>query len=250
MPFPLLATKLYIPKPRKSLVHRPRLIERLDQGLYQGSKLTLVSAPAGYGKTTLIADWIHKAQSTNHDSHFTWLSLDEADNDVTRFFTYLIAALQEIDQAIGAELQPILETDADLPMEPLLTALVNDIAAWGADSRPGSRLVLVLDDYHLINEFSIHEALDFLIDHIPPCMRLVILTRADPPMPLGRLRVQQALLEIREVDLQFTADEATTFLNSLMGLDLSGRRYQRLESSNGRLDRRTPIGCPDPTGSG
>ena len=129
-------------------------------------------------------------------------------SDLYNFFiSYLIAAMQGIDPSIGAELRPILETDADLPVEPMLTSLVNDVATWGGDIRNEKRFVLVLDDYHLITEFGVHEALDFLVDHIPPHLHLVIMTRVDPPMPLGRLRVQRALLEIREVDLKFNLDE-------------------------------------------
>ena len=231
----LLSTKLNIPQVSQKMVHRPRLIEQMNGG-FRGDdsnfarKLTLVSAPAGYGKTTLAAEWLAELAADNSAHYLTWLSLGATDNDFARFFSYLILALQQIDTAIGAEIQPILESDTDLPTEPLVTTLVNDIAAWGAACRPGQRCVLVLDDYYLITEFSIHTALDFLIDHLPSCMQLVIITRVDPPIPLGRLRVQRALLEIREVDLQFTTDEATTFLNSLMGLDLAATDISALEA--------------------
>lgn len=215
----LLSTKLYIPRPHREWVHRPRLIERLDTG-FQG-KLTLVSAPAGYGKTTLVSDWIARSKIPA-----AWLSLDASDNDLARFFSYLIAALQQIDPGIGAAIQPILETNADPPVEiePLLTALVNDVAA------SASRFALVLDDHHVIREFGIHKALDFLFDHIPPGMHMVITCRADPPMPLGRLRVQRELTEIREADLRFTVDETTAFLNHLMGLALSNEDVVNLET--------------------
>ena len=225
----LLQTKLYIPPLRSNLVPRPRLIDQLNQSLDAGSKLTLVSAPAGYGKTTLITDWINNRLDTSHETCFSWLSLDEADNDPPRFFSYLIAALQKIDPFIGADVPSILETNADVPLEHLLTSLVNDIAYWAGDHQAptdqpdngAQRLVLVLDDYHLIGEFRIHESLDFLIDHIPSGMHLVIISRTDPPMPVGRLRVQQALTEIREADLRFTDVEARSFLNDFMGLDIS-----------------------------
>ena len=195
MQYSLLKTKLNIPPLRPNLVPRPRLIERLDQGLQQGSKLTLVSAPAGYGKSTLVTEWISElaegreisrageetiTQSASHrvaDSQVAWLSLDATDNDIAHFISYLIASLQRIDQSIGAEIQPIVETDSDLPLESLVTALVNDIADWGAKCRPGQRCILVLDDYYHITEFSIHVALDFLIDHLPTCMQLVIMTK-------------------------------------------------------------------------
>jgi len=238
VPDTLLSTKLYIPRTRQRLVQRPRLIERLDAGLQR--KLTLVSAPAGYGKTILITQWlltlageetitpfpVHRVPR----SQIAWLSLDKTDNDPHRFFSYLIVALQKIDPSIGVDIQPILETERGLPIEPLLAILVNDIAACGADSSPGQRFVLVLDDYHLIAEINIHKALDFLIDHIPPCLHLVILTRADPPMPLGRLRVQRELTEVREADLHFTLEETAAFLNDIMDLTLSIDDVEILEA--------------------
>jgi LuxR family maltose regulon positive regulatory protein len=213
----LLSTKLHIPQSRRELVLRPRLTERLDVGLR--GKLTLACAPAGYGKTTLVSDWIARAQIAA-----AWLSLDASDNDLGRFFSYLIAALQQIDPDIGMDIQPILETDADLPIERLLTALVNDIVA------SGNRFALILDDYHVITEFKIHQALDFLFDHLPPGMHVVLISRANPPMPLGRLRVQGQLTEIREVDLRFTPDEATAFMKDVMGLGLSSAEIERLEA--------------------
>jgi LuxR family maltose regulon positive regulatory protein len=225
----LLSTKLNIPQVSQKVVHRPRLIERLNQGLNEGAKLTLVSAPAGYGKTTLVTEWLAEMSAADPAPYTAWLSLDKSDNETSLFVSYLIAAMQRIDPSIGAELRPILETDADLPVEPMLTSLVNAVAGRGSNIRNEKRFVLVLDDYHLITEFGIHEALDFLVDHIPPHLHLVIMTRVDPPMPLGRLRVQRALLEIREVDLQFNLDEATTFLNRLMSLDLSVENVKVLE---------------------
>jgi LuxR family maltose regulon positive regulatory protein len=258
MPDPLLSTKLYIPQIGQKVVRRPRLIERLTAGLVGKNgnfarRLTLVSAPAGYGKTTALvellstlagerafADRPGSGKETKESvtettqrriarPQIAWLSLDKSDNEIGRFLDYLIAAMQEMEPSIGNEIHPVLETDTDLPIEPLLTALVNDIAGCGANSQPGRRFILILDDYHLISNFSIHEALDFLIDHFPPCMHLVILTRVDPPMPLGRLRVQGALLELREVDLRFTFDESTEFLNGVMGLDLADEDIIALE---------------------
>jgi len=213
----LLATKLYVPRPHRELVPRPRLTERLDTGL-QG-KLTLVSAPVGYGKTMLVSDWVGHS-----DVPVTWLSLDQSDNDIARFFGYLIAALQQIDPGIGTDIQPIVEPGTDLPMEHLLTALVNDIAATEG------RLALVLDDYHVIHEIKIHQTLDFLFDHLPPGMHVLIISRTDPPMPLGRLRVQQQLTEIREADLRFTVEEADAFFNDLMALSLSSEDVENLEA--------------------
>ena len=215
----LLSTKLHIPRSRRELVHRPRLIERLDAG-FRG-KLTLVSAPAGYGKTTLVTDWIAHSQVPA-----VWLSLEKSDNDLSRFLSYLIEALQGIHPDIGTDVQSILDPEADPigEIEQLLTALVNDIAG------SATRLALVLDDYHLVTEFKIHQALDFLLDHLPPGIHVVIISRADPAMPLGRLRMYQELTEIRQADLQFAVDEAGTFLNDLMGLTLSVKEIASLEA--------------------
>ena len=214
---PLLTTKLHIPTPRSDLVARPRLIERLDAGM-QG-KITLISAPAGYGKSTLVSEWIAHAKIP-----VTWLSLDASENDITQFFIYLIAALQQINPNIGVDVQSILDAGADPPIENLLTALVNDITALAP------RFALVLDDYHLIQEIKVHQAIDFLFDHFPPGMHMVILSRIDPPMSLGRLRAQRELTEIREADLRFTHDEVAAFLNQKMGLALSNQDIQNLET--------------------
>jgi LuxR family maltose regulon positive regulatory protein len=208
MPNTLLSTKLYIPHPKRELVHRPRLIERLHTGMAR--KLTLISAPAGYGKTTLVSDWIARSQVPA-----AWLSLDASDNDVGRFFNYVIAALQGVHPDIGSEIRPILESEADPPIEHLLTALVNDIAV------SAKNMILILDDYHVIREIKIHHALSFLLDHIPPGTHVVITSRTDPPMPLGRLRVRRELTEIRESDLRFALEETTAFLNDLTNLGLS-----------------------------
>ncbi len=217
MPDTLLSTKLYIPPPRPDLVARPRLTERLEAGTH--GKLTLVSAPAGYGKSTLISEWIAHSKVPT-----AWLSLDASDNDLAQFFSYLIAALQRINPDIGVDIQPILEVGGDLPIENLLTSLVNDITA------SATRFTLVLDDYHIIQDIKIHQALDFLFDHFPPGMHMVIISRTIPPMPLGRLRVQRELSDIREVDLRFSFDETTSFLNDLMGLALSPENIQKLEA--------------------
>ena len=231
----LLSTKLYLPRARQKMVLRPRLIERMNAGLRSAEgdfacKLTLLSAPAGYGKTTLATEWLAELSAQEPAPKLAWLSLEEEDNNVIRFLSYLIAALQQVNPAIGAELQPLLQTESDVPVEPVLTALVNEITDYGSNSATGAGFVLVLDDYHFISDFRIHEALDFLIDHIPPCMHLVILSRIDPPIPLGRLRVLRAMSEFRQADLQFNMEEATTFLNCLMGLDLSAEDVEALEA--------------------
>ncbi|MFC2046024.1 LuxR C-terminal-related transcriptional regulator [Chloroflexota bacterium] len=221
MPNTLLATKLHIPRLRRDLVHRPRLMERLDAGL-QG-KLTLVSAPAGYGKTTLVADWIDVSQAPA-----AWLSLDEADNDPARFLTYVIAAFQRIDENIGVDVQAALAESQSPPGETLLTRLVNDIAA--ARDKEGQKTVLVLDDYHLITAQTVHKALNFLLGHLPETVHMLVSGRSDPPLPISRLRVQGEITEIRTPELRFTEGEAVAFLNDLMGLGLSSGDVAALEA--------------------
>ena len=213
---PLLATKLLKPSPYPNLVPRPDLLDKLNAG--GKGILTLVSAPAGYGKTTLINEWIRSSPAPS-----CWLSLDKGDNDVARYFSYLIAALQEIHPTIGAEIRPTLEADTTPPIEHLLTALVNDIATSGGE------FTLVLDDYHLIREVKIHQALDFLFDHVPPGMHTVLITRVDPPMALGRLRAHRTLTEIRESELRFSSEESTAYFNDLMELGLTPDELQRLD---------------------
>jgi LuxR family maltose regulon positive regulatory protein len=207
---PLLTTKLYIPAVRRDLVSRPRLIERLNEGLHRGHRLTLVSAPAGYGKTTLLSEWVATCGRP-----IAWLALDSGDNDPARFLAYLIAALQKIEDGVGTGVLDRLQAPQQPPMEDLLTALINQIDGVSAS------FVLALDDYHLIKAQRIHEALAFLLDHPPQNMHLVVATRADPPWQFARLRGRGQLTELRLADLQFTPDEATVFLNQVMGLRLS-----------------------------
>lgn len=204
----VLATKLYIPPLRARTVRRPRLMARLEEGLELGHRLTLISAPAGFGKTTLVAGWMHSRGSTLPAVALTWLSLDENDNDPARFFTYFVAALQKVDPAIGQGAQ-VMASDALLP------SLVNDVAAT---PQP---FVLVLDDYHLIQAPPIHQAMSFLLEHQPPQMLLVIATREDPPLPLSRLRARAQMTDIRQRDLQFNQEEAADFLQATMALELS-----------------------------
>jgi LuxR family maltose regulon positive regulatory protein len=204
----LLATKLYIPPPRPHLVLRPRLIARLNEGLHH--KLTLISAPAGFGKTTLISEWL-----TTCHRPTAWLSLDKGDNDATRFLTYLVSALQTIAAPLGTGVLGMLQSPQPPSIESLLTALLNDLTTL---SDP---FVLVLDDYHVLNAQPIDQALTFLLEHLPPQMRLVIVTREDPSLPLARFRSQSHLTELRAADLRFTASEAVEFLTQVMGLPLS-----------------------------
>ena len=220
---PLLRTKLYIPKPYVSnLVPRPGLLERLNEGLGQnpgiGRKLTLISAPAGFGKTTLVSEWLQRT-----DWSAAWLSLDEEDNDPTRFLAYFIAALQQIEAEIGQSAQNLLQSPLPAPPEILMTTLVNDLTTYS------NNIILVLDDYHLINAQPVHQMLTFLLEHLPPQMHLTITTRADPPLPLARLRVRRHLTELRENDLRFTVKQATAFLNQVMGLNLTATHIALLE---------------------
>ena len=206
----LLVTKLYIPPGRKNLVPRLRLVQILNEAWQQDKKLTLVSASAGYGKTTLVVEWLRSLQAKS-----TWLSLDKADNDPARFLAYLIAALQLVDKRIGENTRALLQSPQPLPPEVVLTSLINEIAAVPAS------FILVLDDYHLIEALPIHQQLDFLVDHQPPQMHLVILTREDPPLPIARLRARGQMTEIRQEDLRFSPEECTDFLQRVMGLNLA-----------------------------
>ncbi|MAT97447.1 MAG: hypothetical protein CL608_09920 [Anaerolineaceae bacterium] len=215
----LLQTKLYVPRLRPSLVPRLRLKNQLNQGFQLGHQLTLVSAPAGFGKTTLIADWGLQ--------NLAWLSLDENDNDVARFLTYFIAALKQSDgtePSFGKEAVAMLQSPQPPPPEAILTPLINEMSAIP------DRLAIVLDDYHLIETQPIHDALGFFIENSPPTVHLVIVTREDPPLPLSRLRARDQLTELRAVDLRFTQSEAADFLNQVMGLSLSAADIAALES--------------------
>ncbi len=217
MPVPILTTKLYIPPARSNLIPRLRLIEQLNRELTR--KLTLISAPAGFGKTTLVSEWLQQI-----DRATVWLSLDESDNDPARFVTYLIAALQQIDLELGLTAQGFLQAPQPPSPEVLMTALINDMTTVTANC------TLVLDDYHLIDTQPIHDAVTFLLNHLPPQMHLVITTRADPPLPLSRLRARGQMTELRVDDLRFTIEEATAFLNEVMGLKLSAAEVAKLEA--------------------
>ena len=218
MPAPLLATKLYIPPSRPRVVLRPRLVERLNEGLAAGSKLTLVSAPAGFGKTTLIGEWVARCGRP-----VAWLSLDEGDSDPSRFLTYLIAALQTVAPGIGEGVLDVLQSLQPPPPESTLTALLNDVAAIPSD------FVLVLDDYHVLDARLVDDAVAFLVEHLPPQLHLIIATREDPPLPLARMRARGQLTELRAADLRFTPPEVAEFLNQVMDLDLSTAQVGALE---------------------
>ncbi|UCD99452.1 MAG: helix-turn-helix transcriptional regulator [Chloroflexota bacterium] len=217
MATPLLTTKLYIPQISLDLVSRPHLISRLNAGMR--GKLILISAPAGFGKSTLISEWARTIEEP-----VTWLSLDENDNNLKRFLSYLIAAIQQIDGSIGESILASLESTDSPPIEPAITILINEIAESGVE------FSLVLDDFHLITSHKINDALIILLDHLPSNAHLVISTRADPVIPLSRYRARGQMVEIRHDDLRFTEAEVTRFLNDLFGLDLSAVDIQMLLS--------------------
>src|SRR5256714_2669565 len=215
MPTPILATKLYLPRLRPNVVSRPRLLERLNEGLHRD--LTLISAPAGFGKSTLVSAWVEGIERPT-----AWLSLDEGENDPTRFLAYLVAALQTIAATIGEGVLGVLQSSQPPPTEAILTALLNEITTLP------DNFVLVLDDYHVIDAKPVDMALTFLVEHLSPQMHLVIATREDPQLPLARLRARGHLIELRAADLRFTASEAAAFLTQVMGLSLSTPDIARL----------------------
>ncbi len=219
MPAPVLATKLYIPPSRRRVVLRPRLVERLNEGLAAGHRLTLVSAPAGFGKTTLVSEWV-----AGCGRPVAWLSLDEGDRDPSRFLTYLIAALQTVAPGIGEGELTVLQSPQPPPPESTLTALLNDVTTIPI------AVVLVLDDYHVLDARPMDDALVFLVEHLPPQVHLVIATREDPALPLARLRARGQLTELRAADLRFTPSEAAAFLNQVMNLDLAAAEIAALEA--------------------
>ncbi len=213
----LLKTRLCVPPIRPSLVQRPRLTDRLNTGLDQ--RLVLVSAPAGFGKTTLLSEWISRG-----NVRAAWVSLDEDDNDVTCFLAYVVAALQTIEPEIGEAALAMLQAPKAPEVTSALTHLVNEIAGIP------DHFVLILDDYHMIKAQPVHDALTFFLDHSPPQMHLVISTRTDPPLPIARLRGRGELIELRQTDLRFTCDEAAEFLNRAMKLGLSTEDVAALTS--------------------
>lgn len=213
----LVATKLRIPPARPDLVPRERLIGTVTGSLPR--KLILVSAPAGFGKTTLVAEWARRSPRS-----VGWVSLDEGDNDPARFWSYFVAALHGLASQVGADLPLSLLAVGSGPVEGFLASLINEVAALPIE------LVLVLDDYHLITEKSIHQAMGSLLDHLPPQLQLVIASREDPPLTLSRLRARGQLLELRPNELRFTLEEAAAFLSHTMGLNLSPEDVAALEA--------------------
>lgn len=218
MPQTLLATKLYFPPARPALVKRPRLVERLQAGLR--GPLTLISAPAGSGKSTLVSEW---RSGPGAEYPAAWVALESDDNDPARFFHYLIASLDGLQPGLMAEILPLLQASEMPAQEIILTHLINALHGYGRD------LVVVLDDYHLIAAASLHSGLTYLIEHIPNHVHLALLTRSDPPLPLARMRARGQLTEIRAEHLRFSPEECSQFLNQVMGLHLSSEQVAALE---------------------
>ncbi len=232
MPETLLRTKLFVPPVRPKLVPRPHLIERLNQGLQQGHRLSLISAPAGFGKTTLASEWVgslrlRDGREDQVADRIAWLSLDEKDNDPNRFLAYFVAALSQAESGevtIGRGALAMLHSPQPPSAESVLTSLINDVSAVSEG------IIFILDDYHLIDAPLVDDALTFMLKHSPPQMHLVIVTRADPDLPLARLRARGQLTELRGADLRFVYSEAAEFLNQKMGLDLSEEDVKALET--------------------
>lgn len=228
---PVLGTKLHVPAPRRLLVPRARLTDQLQGDPTSLPRLVLVSAPAGFGKTTLLTQWLASGETGDPDDARTpqamrvaWLSLDAADADLRQFLTHLVAALRTSSPHVGADALALMDNDRGFPTEAVLVSLVNDLDALAGPT------VVALDDYHVIDAPAVHAAVTFLLDHLPPRMTLAITTRADPPLPLPRLRARGELVELRAADLRFSVDEADAFFNQVMGLGLEPALVAALET--------------------
>lgn len=222
MSTPVLATKLFVPSRPERLVARARLAEQLDRSLTDHHRLTLVSAPAGFGKTTLLGGWLDELQR-RPDVRTAWLSLDSSDNDLSRLLSHLAAALAGCGLDIDLAQEPSVDPAATV------TWLVNQVVRAGERS-PQMRWLMVLDDYHLIEARDVHRAVDFLLDHLPGQLHLAVATRSDPPLSLAKLRSRGQLIEVRAAELRFTPGEAREFLNTVMGLELTVRDVEVLDA--------------------
>jgi len=216
MSTPLLKTKLHVPLPLGNIVARRDLFDRLDAGI--GKRLTLVAAPAGFGKTTLISNWVQGAEQPT-----AWVSLDEADNDPALFWAYVVSGFQSVHQDGDDGLWGQIDLSQLPPIKSLLAHVINTLA------ESDEKIVLVLDDYHIISNPQIHKDLAYLIDHQPPSLHIIILTRADPPLPIAGLRGRGLLTEIRASDLRFTTKETHIFLNEMMHLGLGNDAIAALD---------------------
>src|SRR6266516_1584046 len=215
----LLATKLFIPPPTSTLVSRPRLVALLNAGVRRAA--TLISAPAGWGKTTLLSAWLADLSGSGYP--FAWVSLDASDNDPMRFWSYVLVALNTLHEGASDAALTLLRSPQPPPMELVLTSTLNAFTTISEDA------VLVLDDYHVIETQQIHQALSYMLQHLPSRLHLVIATRVDPPLQLARLRVRGVLTEVRAADLRFTSEEAEIFLTETMGLPLTAEQVSALE---------------------
>ncbi|MBV9365630.1 MAG: AAA family ATPase [Solirubrobacterales bacterium] len=218
----VLGTKLRLPSPRRQLVQRARITDQLRAGGGEGPRLVLVAAPAGFGKTTLLAQWLAAAEGPHR--RVAWLALDRGDADLRVFLTHLVAAIQTVEPEVGIEALALLGAGAGTPTDAVLVSLINDLDVLAGPT------VVALDDYHVIDGAAVHEAVSFLLDNLPPQVTLATATRADPPLPLSRLRARGELVEVRAADLRFTTDEAEVFLNEVMGLQLERQLVAALEA--------------------
>src|SRR3954447_20834809 len=228
---PLLSTKLRAPVPRRRLATRAPPVGPPRADPTTMPRLVLVSAPAGFGKTTLLTQWLTAVQARDRSEvpslpgmRAGWLSLDATDNDLRAFLTHLVAALRVAHDQVGAEALALMDTERGLPVEDIVASLVNDLDVLGGST------IVALEDYHVIDTPEVHQAVTFLLDHLPPQVTLAMTTRADPPLPLPRLRARGELLEVRAADLRFTAEEAEAFLNQIMGLRLEPAQVAALEA--------------------
>ncbi len=220
--YELLSTKLALPRPRPSLVLREALLARLDEGLEH--KLTLLSAPAGFGKTTLVSEWIATRGERQDSPPVAWVSLDAGDNDPVRFWRYVITACRSFHTNVGESALALLQTSRRPPLESMLTTFINELAQLAC------RGYLVLEDYHVITSPRIHETVTYFVDHLPATLHLLILTRSDPPLPLAHLRAHDDLCELDAADLRFSLEETQTFLQQTLPFSLSAEAISRLEA--------------------
>jgi LuxR family maltose regulon positive regulatory protein len=217
----VLGTKLHMPSPRRRLVDRARITERMNGNAGEAPRLVLVAAPAGFGKTTLLTQWLAASEPRRR---VAWLALDPGDGDARLFLTHLVAAIRVAEPKVGVDALALLESGGNAPTDDVLVSLINDLDVLAGPT------VVALDDYHVIDGVAVHEAVTFLLDNLPPQVTLAMTTRADPPLPLSRLRARGELLEMRSADLRFTTDEAELFLNEVMGLGLEPALVAALES--------------------